>query len=87
MMRPSSRTHITPNREALATPRINKERGRQQKRLTSTTVETKRRFKLRKARGKVRGSFPPSLYLRTPQVTSRRMRMLPSLRLLWRQMM
>lgn len=87
MMRPSSRTHITPNRAALATPRINEERGRQQKRLISTTVETKRRLKRQKERGKVRGSFPPSLYLRTPQVTSKKMWMLPSLRSLWSQMM
>lgn len=85
MMRPSSRIHITRNTAALATPRINEERGKPQKRLISTTVETKRRFKLQKARGKVRGSFHPSLYLKTPQVTSRRMWMLPSLRLLWSQ--
>lgn len=65
-MTPSSRTRITPNRAALDTLRTNAERRKQQKRLTSTIVEIKRRFKLQKAREKVSGSFLPSLYLMAP---------------------
>lgn len=82
-MRPFSRTHTTLNRAALATPRTNEERGKQRKRLISTTVGTKRSFRLQKAREKLKGSFHPFLLLRTHQVTSRRSGMLPSLRSHW----
>lgn len=87
MMRPSSRTHITLSRAALATPRTSKERGKRRKRLTSTTLETKRRVQRQKARGKAGGIFPRFQYLRIPKVTPKRLQRLPTLRLLWSQMM
>lgn len=79
--RPSSRTRMTLNRAALATPRTNEESGKRQKRSISTTVGTKRSFKLLKARENQEGNFHPFLLLMTRQIaSSRRSRMPPNLR-------
>lgn len=80
-MRPSFRTHMSPNRAALATPRTNEERGKRQKRLISTTLGTKTSCKLLKARRNQEGNFHPLLLLTAHQIaSSRRSRTPPNLR-------
>lgn len=79
-MRPSCRTPMSLNRAALATPRINEERGKRQKKSISTTPGTKRNHKLPKARENQEGNFHLLLLLRTRQIAlSRKSRISPNL--------
>lgn len=72
-MRPSSRTHMTQKRAALATQRIKEGREKFQRRLILTTIETTRGLKHQNLKEKVRGTFPLLLCPRTSEVTSKRM--------------